>query len=77
MIEGPDVVPTVIFPEAWEIAMTIDEEVRKFMAARGISRREGRSKMMESMARMVQLAINKSFARIVAEAEAEDVERPR
>ena len=70
-IEGPDVVPTVIYPESWDTAMVIDEEVRKLLAERGIRRREGRSKMTEIIARMVQLAINKSFARIVKEAEAE------
>ena len=68
-IECPDVVPTVIYPEAWDSAMVIDEEVRKFMAECGLRRIKGRSKMMESIARMVQLAINKSFARIVHEAE--------
>ncbi len=63
-IEGPEVMPTVIFPEAWQSAMVIDEEVRKFMAKHGFRRVEGRRKMTEVTARMVQLAINKAFARI-------------
>jgi hypothetical protein len=67
--ESPDVMPSVIYPEAWEVAMTINEEVRKFMAEFGLIRVEGRSKMTEITARMVQLAINKTFARAVKEAE--------
>lgn len=66
-IEGPDVIPTLIFPEAWEAAMVIDQEVYNFMAEMGLKRVEGASKMMTVIARMVQLAINKSYARIVAE----------
>lgn len=68
-IEGPDVVPTIIFPESWEAAMVIDQEVYNFMAECGLKRVEGASKMMTVIARMVQLAINKSYARIVAELE--------
>ena len=70
-IEGPDVVPTVIFPESWEVAMTIDQEVYNLMSEYGLKRVEGASKMMTAIARMVQLAINKSYARIVAEIERE------
>lgn len=70
-IEGPDVIPTIIFPEAWEAAMTIDNEVAIFMAEYGIVRKEGVSKMVTVVAKMVQLSINKSFARIVEESEKE------
>jgi hypothetical protein len=72
VIEGPDVVPTVIFPEAWDSAMVIDQEVYNLMAEYGLKRIEGASKMITSIALLVQLAINKSYARIVAEIEAED-----
>lgn len=69
-IEGPEVMPTIIFPEAWESAMVIDQEVYNLMAECGFIRVEGASKMMTVIARMVQLAINKSYARIVNEIEA-------
>jgi len=70
-IEGPDVVPRVIFPEAWDSAMIIDREVYHCMAEHGLKRIEGANKMMRVIARLVQLAINKSYARIVAEIEAD------
>jgi hypothetical protein len=66
-IEGPDLVPTVIFPEAWDIAKIIDQEVYNCMAKHGLKRVEGASKMMTAIAELVQFAINKSYARIVAE----------
>jgi hypothetical protein len=71
-IEGPDVMPTIIYPEAWDSAMVIDQAVYKFMAERGLRRVEGRSKMTEAIAKLVQVASNKSFARVVDEAEAEE-----
>lgn len=71
-IEGPDVMPTIIFPEAWEAAMIVDQEVYNLMAEYGLKRVEGASKMMTVIARMIQLAINKSYARIVSEVEAEE-----
>jgi len=70
-IEGADVAPTVIFPEAWDSAMIIDQEVYKCMAEHGLKRAKGASKMMTAIAELVQFAINKSYARIVAEIEAD------
>jgi uncharacterized protein YqgV (UPF0045/DUF77 family) len=63
--------PTVIFPEAWDSAMTIDQEVNNCIAQHGLKRVKGTSKMMTAIAELVQLAINKSHARIVAEIEAD------
>jgi hypothetical protein len=71
-MESPDVMPTIIFPESWEAAMVIDQEVYNFMAEYGLKRVEGASKMMTVIARIVQLAINKHYARAVAEIEAAD-----
>lgn len=70
-IEEPDVVPRVIFPEAWDSAMIIDREVYHCMAEHGFKRVEGASKMMTAIAELVQFAINKSYARIAAEIEAD------
>ena len=72
-IEGADVAPTVIFPEAWDSAMIIDQEVYRCMAEHGLERAKGASKMMTAIAELVQFAINKSCARIVAEIEADKV----
>jgi hypothetical protein len=76
-IEGPDVVPTVIFPEAWETAMIIDREVYNCIAEHGLKRVKGASKMMTVIAGLVQFAINKSYARIVAEIEADEAKMGR
>lgn len=68
-IEGTDVVPTVIFPEAWDSARIIDQEVNNCIAKHGLKRVKGTSKMMTAIAELVQFAINKSYARMVAEIE--------
>ena len=68
-IERADVVPIVIFPEAWDYAMIIDQEVNNCIAQHGLKRVKGTSKMMAAIAELVQFAINKSHARIVAEIE--------
>lgn len=50
--ESPDAIPTVIFPEAWQAAMVIDQQVYNFMAECGLTRNiEGASKMMQVIAR--------------------------
>ena len=70
-IEGADEAPTVIFPEAWDSAMIIDQEVNHCIAQHGLKRVKETSKMMTAIAELVQFAINKSYARIVAEIEAD------
>jgi hypothetical protein len=70
-IEGVDVAPTVIFPEAWDSAMIIDQEIYRCMAEHGLRRAKGASKMMTAIAELIQFAINQSYARIVAENEAD------
>ncbi len=70
-IKSAGVAPTVIFPEAWDSAMIIDQEVYNCIAKHGLTRVKGASKMMAAIAELVQFAINKSHARIVAEIEAE------
>lgn len=70
-IEGADVVPTVIFPEAWDSAMIIDQEINNCIVQHGLKRVKGANKMMTAIAELVQFAINKSHARIVAEIEAD------
>lgn len=76
-IEGPDVMPTVIFPEAWEFAMIIDQEVYNLLRDHGLTRIEGASKVMTVIAKLVQCAINKSYARIVAEIEENESSVPK
>ncbi len=54
-------VPTRISKEAWETAMVISVEVAGLLAEHGITAREGSSESTKVMAKMVQLAINKSY----------------
>ncbi len=70
-IERADVLPTVISPEAWDSAMIIDQEVHNCIVKHGLKRAKGANKMMTAIAELVQFAINKSHARIVAEIEAD------
>jgi hypothetical protein len=62
-MESPDIIPTEISQEAWQAAMFLDEQIAQLFSRHGISLREGRSKITEAAALLVQLAINKSHAR--------------
>ena len=46
---------------AWKTALTIDNEISALLKEHGLVRKEGRSKMTEAIARMVQLAINRDY----------------
>jgi hypothetical protein len=60
-------VPTQISKEAWEAAMDIDTAVEGLLADYGITRKEGHTKVPTIIAKMVQLAINKSHEKRTAE----------
>lgn len=66
--EPEDVVPNQISLNAWDSAMIIDREVANLLAEHGMHRVEGRSKMTEAVAKLVQLAINRDAPRLIADA---------
>lgn len=57
--DSGNVLPTQISCHAWEAALAIDNEIAGFLAEFGLRRSEGRSRITEVIATMVQLAINR------------------
>lgn len=64
-MEPRDVIPSQISQHAWKTAMLIDQEVASLLDEYGFRRKEGASKMVTVIAKMVQMAINQEFERIV------------
>ena len=54
-------IPTRLSKEAWESAFIIAEEVENLLAEHGFKISEGQSKTTTSIARLVQLAINRTL----------------
>jgi hypothetical protein len=60
-MEPGNKVPTVISSEAWDVTLAIDGAVDEILVAHGLRRKDGHSKMTETIAQLVQLAINRSY----------------
>ena len=58
--EPGTVVPSIISVEAMETAAIIDRELTKFLARKGIAKVAG-GQLVKVIAKMIQLAINRSF----------------
>ena len=60
------VVPTFVSREAWEVALAIDREVEVVLLRHGVMRSKCTGETAELIAKMVQLAINRTMDRVDA-----------